>query len=192
MQLFPSLDEFQALAADAGVVPVWREFLFDVDTAVTAYAKLVEPPFGFLLESVVGGERWARYTFLGTKPSGAWRLRNSQVSWWTPEEGWKDIPAEDPLADLDARLRARRPAEVPGLPLLWGGAVGYFGYDVVRQIERLPNYQGGRDHLRRGRGWPAGHCVRLRLRPGGRHAILTICGCLAAAALDKCRTRLRE
>jgi anthranilate synthase component 1 len=139
MQLFPHFDEFQDLAADAGVVPVWREFLFDVDTAVTAYAKLVEPPFGFLLESVVGGEQWARYTFLGTKPSGAWRLRNSQVSWWTPEGGWKDVPAADPLADLDARLRARRPAEVPGLPLLWGGAVGYFGYDVVRQIERLPN-----------------------------------------------------
>ena len=139
MHLFPSVEEFQALAVEAGVVPVWREFLFDVDTAVTAYAKLAEPPFGFLLESVVGGEQWARYTFLGTKPAGAWRLRNGAVSWWTPADGWKDVPAEDPFADLDARLRARRPADVPGLPRLWGGAVGYFGYDVVRQIERLPN-----------------------------------------------------
>ena len=138
MQLFPSFEEFQALADDAGVVPVWREFLFDVDTAVTAYAKLAEPPFGFLLESVVGGEQWARYSFLGTRPSGAWRLRDGQVSWWTPEQGWKDVPAADPLGDLDARLRARCPAEVPGLPRLWGGAVGYFTYDVVRQIERLP------------------------------------------------------
>jgi anthranilate synthase component 1 len=139
MQLFPSFEEFQALARDAGVVPVWREALFDVDTAVTAYAKLAEPPFGFLLESVVGGEQWARYSFLGTRPSGAWRLRDGKVSWWTPEQGWRQVESTDPLADLDRRLRARRPAEVPGLPRLWGGAVGYFAYDVVRQIERLPN-----------------------------------------------------
>ena len=139
MQLYPSFEEFQAYAADSGVVPVWREFLFDVDTAVTAYAKLVEPPFGFLLESVVGGEQWARYSFLGTKPSGAWRLRDGKVSWWTPEGGWMDVEVADPLADLDQRLRARKPAEVPGLPRLWGGAVGYFGYDVVRLIERLPS-----------------------------------------------------
>src|SRR5687768_819741 len=139
MQLYPPFDEFRALAAGAGVVPVWREFLFDVDTAVTAYAKLAEPPFGFLLESVVGGEQWARYSFLGTRPSGAWRLRDGKVSWWTPESGWQDVSAADPLGDLDARLRARKPAEVAGLPRLWGGAVGYFSYDVVRQIERLPN-----------------------------------------------------
>src|SRR5687768_11428697 len=139
MQLYPPFDEFRALAAGAGVVPVWREFLFDVDTAVTAYAKLAEPPFGFLLESVVGGEQWARYSFLGTRPSGAWRLKDGNVSWWTPESGWKDVPTDDPLADLDSRLRARRPAEVPGLPRLWGGAVGYFTYDVIRLIERLPN-----------------------------------------------------
>ena len=138
MQLFPSFDEFRALSSGAGVVPVWREFLFDVETAVTAYAKLAEPPFGFLLESVVGGEQWARYSFLGTRPSGAWRLREGKVSWWTPEGGWKDTTASDPLRDLDERLRARRPAEVAGLPRLWGGAVGYFAYDVVRQIERLP------------------------------------------------------
>ena len=138
MQLHPSFDEFRTLAASAGVVPVWREFLFDADTAVTAYAKLARPPFGFLLESVVGGEQWARYTFLGSRPSAAWRLRGGRVDWWTPREGWTPVEAPDPLADLDARLRAREPAHVPGLPRLWSGAVGYFGYDVVRQIERLP------------------------------------------------------
>jgi len=139
MQLFPSFERFQELAADAALVPVWREFLFDVDTAVTAYAKLHEPPFGFLLESVVGGEQWARYSFLGTRPAGAWRLHGGTVSWWTPELGWAEVATDDPLSALDARLRARTPAEVPGLPRFWGGAVGYFGYDVVRQIERLPN-----------------------------------------------------
>ena len=151
MQLLPSFDRFSALAEEATLVPVWREFLFDVDTAVTAYAKLAEPPFGFLLESVVGGEQWARYTFLGTRPASAWRVRDGQVDVWTPEAGWRaasatsgagsegEAGAGDPLADLDARLRAYRPAEVEGLPRFWGGAVGFFSYDIVRWIERLPD-----------------------------------------------------
>ena len=82
MQLSPSFEEFRSLAEGAGLVPVWREFLFDVDTAVTAYSKLAEPPFGFLLESVVGGEQWARYSFLGTRPRSAWKLHRSTVSCW--------------------------------------------------------------------------------------------------------------
>jgi len=138
MQLQPSFERFTEHARGARVVPVWTEILFDVDTAVTAYAKLAEPPFGFLLESVVGGEQWARYSFVGTKPSGAWRLKDGEVSWWTPDEGWTHVDTDDPLGDLDARLRARTPADVPRLPRFRGGAVGYFGYDVVRQIERLP------------------------------------------------------
>ena len=138
MKILPEFSDFREYAADARVVPVWREFLFDVDTAVTAYAKLARPPFGFLLESVVGGEQWARYSFMGTRPSGAWRLQGGQVSWWTPDGGWAAVETQDPLADLDARLKARTPAAVPGLPRFWGGAVGYFGYDVVRHIERLP------------------------------------------------------
>ncbi|HSG48020.1 MAG TPA: hypothetical protein VLA43_09430, partial [Longimicrobiales bacterium] len=138
MKILPSFADFREYAAAARVVPVWREFLFDVDTAVTAYAKLAEPPFGFLLESVVGGEQWARYSFLGTRPSGAWRLQGGRVSWWTPGQGWAPVETDDPFGDLSARLEARIPARVPGLPRFWGGAVGYFGYDVVRHIERLP------------------------------------------------------
>ncbi|MEX0979770.1 MAG: anthranilate synthase component I [Gemmatimonadota bacterium] len=146
MRLTPSFDDFLALARGpdgARVVPVWREILFDVDTAVTAYAKIARPPFGFLLESVVGGEQWARYTFLGSEPAAAWRLRAGAVDWWTPGAGWTPVECDDPLADLDARLRERRPAELPDaladLPRFRGGAVGYFGYDVVRQIEELPD-----------------------------------------------------
>jgi len=138
MQLIPSFDAFATHARDARVVPVRAEFLFDTETAVTAYHKLARPPFGFLLESVVGGEKWARYTFLGTEPAAAWRLRGGVVSWWTPESGWTDVDCDDPLADLDRRLLERRPATVEGLPRFWGGAVGYFSYDVVRLVERLP------------------------------------------------------
>jgi anthranilate synthase component 1 len=139
MQTYPSLSEFQDLAQGVEIVPVWREFLFDTETAVTAYEKLAEPPFGFLLESVVGGEQWARYSFLGSRPREAWRLQGGKVSLWEPEKGWHEVASDDPLSDLDRRLRARTPAQVPGLPRFWGGAVGFFGYDVVREIERLPD-----------------------------------------------------
>ena len=138
MQLFPSFPEFVTLSREAGIVPVWREFLFDTDTAVTAYEKLYRPPFGFLLESVVGGEQWARYSFLGSQPREAWRLKDGKVSLWEPKSGWKEVAVSDPLEDLDRRLRAREPARVQGLPRFWGGAVGFFGYDVVRHIEDLP------------------------------------------------------
>lgn len=139
MQTNPSFSEFQTLSRGAGVVPVWREFLFDTETAVTAYRKIAEPPFGFLLESVVGGEQWARYSFLGSRPREAWRLTGNEVEVWEAGKGWRTVKTGDPLGDLDRRLRARVPAPVPGLPRFWGGAVGFFGYDVVRQIERLPH-----------------------------------------------------
>ncbi|HEX6748973.1 MAG TPA: anthranilate synthase component I [Longimicrobium sp.] len=140
MTLSPTFDEFAALARSATLVPVWRELLFDTDTAVTAYAKIARPPFGFLLESVVGGETWARWTFLGTEPRGAWKLTGRRVETWAPGEGWTDRgESADPLGDFDRMLKASEPAQVPGLPRFWGGAVGFFGYDVVRLIERLPD-----------------------------------------------------
>ncbi|MGD2120927.1 MAG: anthranilate synthase component I [Gemmatimonadota bacterium] len=139
MRLYPSFTDFSTLSRQAGIVPVWREFLFDTDTAVTAYEKLYRPPFGFLLESVVGGEQWARYSFLGSQPREAWRLKSGKISLWGPERGWEEVESENPLEDLDRRLRARKPARVEGLPRFWGGAVGFFGYDVVRHIEHLPD-----------------------------------------------------
>src|SRR5690606_8219100 len=111
----------------------------DTDTAVSAYRKLARPPFGFLLESVVGGETWARYTFFGTEPREAWRLVRNRIDRWTPAEGWTiGQESSDPLGDLDRRLARMQPVDLPGLPRFWAGAVGYFGYDVVRLIERLP------------------------------------------------------
>ncbi|HEX6134326.1 MAG TPA: anthranilate synthase component I [Longimicrobiales bacterium] len=137
----PTLDDFRALARHGTSVPVARSFLFDRDTAVTAYHKLRRPPFGFLLESLVGGEKWARYTFVGAAPKSAWRLeRDGRVSDWTAADGWSaPRDAGDPLAELDAKLRAVRVAHVPGLPRFVGGAVGFLGYDVVRRIESLPD-----------------------------------------------------
>jgi anthranilate synthase component 1 len=135
----PDFETFRSHARAGRPVPVWSEFLFDRDTAVTAYAKLTQPPFGFLLESLVGGEKWARYTFVGTKPRAAWRLdAGGTVSTWSPEDGWGDPQTvRDPLADLEQRLKARDPVVLPGLPRFFSGAVGYLGYDVIRYIEDI-------------------------------------------------------
>ncbi|HEX7123807.1 MAG TPA: chorismate-binding protein, partial [Gemmatimonadaceae bacterium] len=132
---------FRALAREGNLVPVWRDLLLDVHTPVSAFAALRRPPFGFLLESApAGSETWSRYTFLGTEPRFAWSLRDNRISTWTAASGW--CPAgstDDPIGDLQRRLRSERPAVVPELGAFWSGAVGYFGYDVVRSIERLPH-----------------------------------------------------
>ena len=121
------------------MVPLVREVVLDADTPVAALAKVARPPFAFLLESLVGGERWARYTFLGTEPREVWRYRGSQIERWTRGSGWAAAgETADPIGHLAQQLRALPGVEVPGLPRFTGGAVGYVGYDVVRTIERLP------------------------------------------------------
>ena len=136
-----SFDDFRALAAPGTLVPVWRDCLLDTDTPVSAFAKLRRGPFAFLLESApAGGETWSRYTFLGTEPRAAWRLADGAVEDWSPERGWhgRRAPA-DPIADLQALVAEFRPAEVAALGPFWSGAVGFFAYDVVRHLERLPH-----------------------------------------------------
>jgi anthranilate synthase component 1 len=135
-----SFSQFRARARANHLVPVWRDCLLDTDTPVTAFAKLREGPFAFLLESApAGGETWSRYTFLGSAPRSAWRLVDGTVSDWTPDKGWHgERRPENPLDDLDALVRRYPPVEVRELGGFWSGAVGYFSYDVVRLIERLP------------------------------------------------------
>ena len=133
-------DAFLERAKHGGIVPVIREVVTDADTPVAAFAKIARPPFAFLLESLVGGERWARYTFLGTEPREAWRYRATRVERWTPGAGWEPAgETRDPIAHLADRMRALPAVPVPGLPRFTGGAVGYLGYDIVRTIERLPH-----------------------------------------------------
>ena len=131
-------EEFRALALPGAVVPLVAELVLDAITPVAAFARLHTGGFGFLLESLEGGERWARYTFLATEPSEAWRYRGRRVERWTPDGGWKQ-QADDvaPLAHLGSIMRATEPAAVPGLPRFTGGAVGFLGYDMVRSLEKL-------------------------------------------------------
>lgn len=134
-----SFEAFRNQARAGGVIPVVQQFAADTLTPVSAYAAVARPPFGFLLESLVGGERWARYTFLGTEPSEAWRYRGGCVERWTPERGWQDRqPAPDPLHHIGHEIRTRPAARAAQLPRFAGGVVGYLAYDAVRAIERLP------------------------------------------------------
>jgi anthranilate synthase component I len=136
-----SFEEFKQRAQTATLVPVWKDCLLDTDTPVTAFAKIKRGPFGFLLESApAGGETWSRYTFLGTEPRGAWRLKGGVVEDWSPNRGWHNSRRPpDPIADLSTLINDVCPADVTALGQFWGGAIGYFSYDIVRLIERLPN-----------------------------------------------------
>ena len=128
------------MAAPGRLVPVWHDCLLDLDTPVSAFAKLRRGPFAFLLESApAGSETWARYTFLGTEPRAAWRLRDGSVDRWTPDSGWHGAtPVTDPFDSLRAEISQYEPVIVPELGDFWAGAVGFFSYDVVRHIEHMP------------------------------------------------------
>ncbi len=134
----PGPEAFAALAAEHQVVPVWRELVADTLTPVAAYQRVVGDQPGFLLESVEGGERWGRYSFVGRSPLATLVARQGTVR----STGTLALPTSAPgggvLAAVEALLAAHRSPVVEGLPPLHGGLVGYLAYDVVREVERLP------------------------------------------------------
>ncbi len=135
----PSREEFHALAAEHTVVPLWTEVLADLETPVSAFLKLVGEGEGFLLESVEHGERWSRYSFVGHDPVATFELRDGTIT----KRGQRltpDIPLDKGmLALLDAVIAAYRGPIIPDLPPLQGGIMGFLGYDIVREVEHLPN-----------------------------------------------------
>jgi anthranilate synthase component 1 len=134
---FPAIDAFRQLASRGNLIPVYREIMADMDTPVTAFKKLDDGRFSFLLESIEGGEKWARYSFLGSSPSLIVRSRGNSVE--IIENGVTSTrTVDDPLACMRDVLARFTPVEVEGLPRFFGGAVGYLGYDMVRHFERLP------------------------------------------------------
>jgi anthranilate synthase component 1 len=136
----PSREEFRARAGRANLIPVYREIVSDTDTPVSAFAKLGGEPYSFLLESVVGGEKWAAYSFIGAAPMCVltWQRGVARVEWMDGSGRVDEQATADPAAALGALMDSFRPDPTEGLPRFFGGAVGYFGYDVVRAFERLP------------------------------------------------------
>ena len=137
--MVPSKDEFVRLAADHDVVPVAREVYADLATPISAFMALAgEADHAFLLESVAGGERLGRYSFLGVGDGEVITARGSEVV--IENGGVHGVHADDPLTVVKERLSAGRVARVPGLPLFVGGAVGFLGYEAACGFERVPRH----------------------------------------------------
>ncbi len=140
----PDFRTFSKLARQGNLVPVYESFTADLLTPVGAHLRLAhEAKYSFLLESVEGGENIARYTFAGANPEEVFRCRGRECSFESNGKR-KNFNAE-PIAHLKGLTARYKPVRVPGLPPLIGGAIGYFAYDMVRLIERIP--ASGRDDL---------------------------------------------
>ncbi len=145
--IIPDREEFRRRAQQGNLIPVYREILADRLTPVSAFEALIadrpdtDNPYAFLLESVEGGERLGRYSFLGANPSLVFRSKGRTAT--IEEHGHAQTveiaPGQDPLTLLQELLSRYRYVENAGLPRFCGGAVGFFGYDVVRFFEDLPD-----------------------------------------------------
>ena len=135
----PSLEEFKKLAKSGNLIPVYKEILADLDTPVSAYMKIGDGDYSFLLESVEGGEKWARYCFLGCDPAVVVSSKGRNIT--IDENGKRQqskIESGTPLSAIKEILARYNPVDVPGLPRFSGGAVGFISYDMVRFFEDLP------------------------------------------------------
>lgn len=133
----PTFQEFKKLAKRGNLIPLYDVFSADLLTPVSAYLRMAQGArYSFLLESVEGGEKIARYTFAGAHPEEVFRYAGGACVLESPERIiWEE---RDPISFLRERMEAFRPVRLPGLPPLVAGAIGYFSYDMVRLIERLP------------------------------------------------------
>jgi len=139
MRYRPTFDEFVSLARDHSVVPVYRQLVGDTLTPVSAFCKILEGDWAFLFESVVGGERLGRYSFLGAGPFLRFEAYQNRVRIESKPAGVQEFDHPDPLRLLEEYVARYRAPNLPGLPRFCGGAVGYAGYDAVRYVERLPS-----------------------------------------------------
>ncbi len=134
----PSLDTFKEKAKKGNLIPVYREILADRDTPVSAFQKIDDGRHSFLLESMEGGEKWARYSFLGTRPSVIVTSSGRQVMVIRNGKKSKQTFDRDPLEVIKKVLSEYQAVPDPSLPRFFGGAVGFMGYDIVGFFEELP------------------------------------------------------
>ncbi|MEZ5590949.1 MAG: anthranilate synthase component I [Gammaproteobacteria bacterium] len=130
-------EQFQQLVEQGfNRIPVHREILADMDTPLSTYLKLADAPYSYLLESVQGGEKWGRYSFIGLPCRKIIRVRGHRISVEHAGEIVEQTTVDDPLAWIEQfQSRYRVPAMGHGLPRFAGGLVGYFGYDIIRYVE---------------------------------------------------------
>jgi len=136
--LHPTFEEFSRKARDGNLIPVYREILADMETPVSAFRKIDSGKYAFLLESVEGGEKWGRYSFLASNPGLIFKAKGSQCEVITGDQVSARPIGQDVLEPLSEILKQYRPVRDPNLPRFSGGLVGFLAYDVARQFERLP------------------------------------------------------
>src|SRR5918998_4128242 len=134
----PSLDEARRLARSYDVVPLYAEFIGDLETPISAVLRFAEEDTVFLLESAESAERFGRYSFLGFAPKRTLSYRDGLYT-VVDADGVREVPAADPFRGLAEILGKKSVAPPPNLPAFVGGAVGYFSYDAVRYLEDLPD-----------------------------------------------------
>ncbi len=138
-------EEFARLAAEYDIIPVFREFIADVETPVSVLAKLDGCAELFLLESVENSERFGRYSFIGLNPRGVFTVEHGRP-FLRDRDGKRELPAPDgAMMTLRGVVGGLRTYSPPELPPLFGGAVGFMGYETVNQFERLPEPKGSSD-----------------------------------------------
>src|SRR5262249_58591979 len=136
MPHFPSLDRFAELARDHTVVPVYRQLTGDSLTPVSAFCKIQEGDWSFLFESVVGGERIGRYSFLGAGPFRMFEAYGNRTRTRDGNGRWTDAEAVDPLRVLEGMIAAYRAPHLSGLPRFCGGGGGGAGGRTLRYLQR--------------------------------------------------------
>jgi anthranilate synthase component 1 len=136
---YPSKNEFIKLARRGNVIPVYREILADFDTPLSAFLKIDEGDYSYLLESVEGGEHMARYSFLGSDPSLVFTSKGKEITVRRGKKVERFEAGTDPIDEVKRLMSDFRYVRVKGLPRFAGGLVGYIGYDMVRFFEELPD-----------------------------------------------------
>jgi anthranilate synthase component 1 len=140
----PDLETFRNLASEAGLVPVYREIVADLDTPLTIFAKVAAfDSHAFLFESLEGGEKWGRYSFIGFDP--LMTFTSTQERMVINRGGKSEVRTGNPLEELRNLLASFQAHQSKHLPRFFGGLVGYLGYDMVKFMERLPDTHGPLD-----------------------------------------------
>ncbi len=132
----PTYKEFCTLAKQGNLIPVYQELLMDLETPLSFFKRLERDRYSFLLESVEGSERWARYSFLGTRPYRIFKAQGSEVEILDGGKSHK-LNSDAPLKILEGLLQGCRPVSVPGVPPFFGGALGYVSYNAVEQLHEI-------------------------------------------------------
>lgn len=137
--IYPDKKEFMKLAKKGNLIPVYTEIQADFDTPISAFTKIDDGKYSYLLESVEGGERIGRFSFMGSSPSLVFSSKGARVTIAEKGKNKSYTAKKDPIDEIKGLMSRYKFVKVKGLPRFCGGLVGYMGYDIVRFFESIPD-----------------------------------------------------